>query len=79
MSNLSRWTSVKKFAGMLRQAMTGTKAKVVYLNGDVEETEGTLLVCMIIDGVNETIEARVAYPFEYECVFGMDGANRFDC
>ena len=62
---------------MLRQAKKGTKAKVVYPNGNVDETGGSLLVCMGIDGVNETIEARVAPSFEYECVFGMDGANRF--
>ena len=62
---------------MLRQDKKGTKAKVVYPNGNGDETGGSLLVCLGIDGVNETIEARVAPSFEYECVFGMDGANRF--
>ena len=66
-----------KFPGMLRQAKKGTKAKVVYPNGNVEETRVTLLVCMGIYGVNETIEARLAPSFKYECVFGMDGANSF--
>ena len=69
--------ALEKFPGMLRQAKKGTEAKVVYPNGNVDEPGGSLLVCMGIDGVSETIEVRVAPSFEYECVFGMDGANRF--
>ena len=68
--------ALEKFPGMVRQAKNGTKAKVVYPDGNVEETGGTLSVCLGIDGVNETIEARGAPSFEYECVFGMDGTNR---
>ena len=47
----------------------------MYPNGKVEETEGTSLVCMGIGDVNETIGARAAPSFEYECIFGMDGAT----
>ena len=68
---------LERFLGMLRQAKKGTKAKVVYPKGNIEETGGTLLVCMEIDGVNETMEAQVTPSFEYECVFGIDGANKF--
>ena len=49
----------------------------MYPNRNLEETGGTLLVSVAIDGVNETIETREAPSFEYECVFGMDGAGRF--
>ena len=44
---------LEKFPGMLRQAKKGTKAKVVYPNGNVDETGGSLLVCMGIEGVND--------------------------
>ena len=61
--------ALEKFPGMLTQAEKGKKFKVVYPNGNVEETGGSLFMCMGIDGGNETIEARVAPSFEYECVF----------
>ena len=57
--------ALDKFPGMLRQAKKGTKVKVLYLNGKVEETGGTTLVCMGIDSLNKKIGARAVPSFKY--------------